>query len=65
MDFQLLISRQINKLQRAPHTSLRIHHRGRRLCGSGAGKRNEHDAEVTERGVMDDARRLLAWPLGG
>lgn len=40
--------------QRALHTSLRIHHGSRPPCVQG-GKQNGHDAELTERGMMDDA----------
>lgn len=40
--------------QRALHTSLRIHHGSRPPCVRGR-KQNGHDAELTERGMMDDA----------
>lgn len=51
-----IIARQINRSQRAPHFSLRIHHGSRPLRVWG-GKQNRHDAELTERGMMDDAAK--------
>lgn len=59
-----IIVRQINRSQRASHTSLRIHHGSRPLRVRG-GKQNRHDAELTERGMMDDAAEAAARRLLG